>query len=359
MAGNKALIAASIAKQDEFYTQLSDIENELAHYTSHFKDKVVLCNCDDPYESNFFKYFAMNFNKFGLKKLIATCYSGSPIIYSQLNIFEDEPSRDTIVRDKKPYRIEITEVNDANNDGRIDLADVEHLIKNDSNTLSLLKGDGDFRSPECVELLKQADIVATNPPFSLFREYLAHLIGYEKKFVILGNQNIITYKEVFPLLKDNKLWLGYHAGDMAFTVPQDYEPRETRYWEDENGQKWRSFGNICWFTNLDIPKRHEPLTLFKKYDPAIYPSYVNYNAINVDKVANIPCDYDGVMGVPITFMEKYDPDQFEIVGADYELAKPVVLSNGKRGTGRFYIKNDDGTHHRLYFRIAIRERRHQ
>lgn len=320
---NKSLHSAAVAKKDEFYTQLSDIENELRHYKAHFKGKVVFCNCDDPYESNFFKYFAMNFNSLGLKKLIATCYATSPVTGNELDYYVDKngqigflPMADTTSmqgNSKRPYRVEISEVTDENGDGRVDLADVEYLLRNKKNVMTLLEGDGDFRSPECVELLKQSDIVVTNPPFSLFREYVAQLIEYSKDFLIIGSQNAITYKEIFPLLAQDRMWLGNHSGDMAFTVPNYYEERATRYWIDKNGQKWRSMGNICWFTNLDIKKRHEDLILYKHYTPDEYPKYDNYDAINVDKVSDIPCDYDGVMGVPITFLSKYNPEQFEIV----------------------------------------------
>lgn len=309
---NKNLNAAKEAKKDEFYTQLSDIENELRHYREHFRGKTIFCNCDDPYESNFFKYFASNFNALGLKKLIATCYNGSPIQGNELMLHfddvDDEPK-------KIAYKVEITEVTDVNGDGRIDLADVQYLLQNDKNVLSLLKENGDFRSNECIELLKEADIVVTNPPFSLFREYVAQLMEYKKKFLIIGNQNCITYKEIFSLLKHNYMWLGFKSGNMAFKVPNSYEPRETRYWEDENGQKWRSMGNICWFTNIDHKKRHEELILYKAYNSDEYPKYDNYDAIEVGKSNDIPCDYDGAMGVPITFLDKYNPEQFEIIGA--------------------------------------------
>lgn len=210
MAGNTSLRKADKAKNDEFYTQLADIELELKHYRKHFVGKTIFCNCDDPYESNFFKYFAMNFNYLGLKKLIATCYNGSPVIgeqFEQLSIFDILPSEENTPK-RFPYKIEITEVIDINGDGAVDLTDVEYLLRNKNNVLSLLDGDGDFRSSECIEILKQADIVVTNPPFSLFREYVAQLFEYEKKFIIIGNQNAITYKEIFPLLKENKMWLG-------------------------------------------------------------------------------------------------------------------------------------------------------
>ena len=313
MAKNKALSAAFRAKQDEFYTQLSDIENELRHYKQHFKGKTVFCNCDDPYESNFFKYFAINFNHLGLKKLICTCYASSPVVYTQLSFFGDDKVVGSEPSDRKPYKIEITEVKDLNGDGAVDLTDVELLLNSVDGQPTLLNGNGDFRSEECIELMKQADIVVTNPPFSLFREYVAQLIEYDKKFIIIGNQNAITYKEIFPLLKENKMWIGYKFGDMAFTVPDYYEARETRFWVDETGQKWRSLGNVCWFTNLDIQKRHENLILYKTYNPDEYPHYDNCNGIEVKKVAEIPCDYKGLMGVPITFLDKYNPEQFEIV----------------------------------------------
>lgn len=305
--GNRALHAAAIARADEFYTQMADIAAELKHYKKHFVGKVVFCNCDDPFESNFFKFFALNFNAWGLKKLICTCYDGSAIAGTELSLFDEpEPTN------KKPYKVELTEVRDINEDGATDLLDIKEILKLNSPTL--LKGNGDFRSEECVELLKEADIVVTNPPFSLFREYVAQLIKYEKKFLILGNQNAITYKEIFPLIRDNKMWLGYKAGDMAFAVPEYYEPRATRFWVDEYGQKWRSLGNICWYTNLDHKKRHDEIDLYKQYSPNEYPKYDNYDAIEVGKVADIPIDYKGWMGVPITFLDKYNPEQFEIYG---------------------------------------------
>lgn len=269
-------------KRDEFYTQLEDIENELCHYTNQFKNKVIYCNCDNPCESNFFKYFAINFNSLGLTGLIASFYN------------------------KEAYKVVINEVNDNS-------TDIEYLLRNKKNVLTRLKGDGDFRSEECTELLKQADIVVTNPPFSLFREYVAQLMEYKKKFLIIGNVNALTYKEIFPLLKNNLAWLGYNYGDMAFKVPDYFEPRATRFWIDETGQKWRSLGNICWYTNLDTKKRHENITLYKKYTPEEYPKYDNYDAIDVSKVAEIPYDYTGAMGVPITFIDKYNPEQFEII----------------------------------------------
>ena len=335
MPGNSNLHDSSRNKQDEFYTNLQLVEDELKHYRAHFKGKRVLCNCDDPYESNFFKYFAMNFNALGLKSLTATCYATSPVVYTQLDLFEDGmshaetrrrgeggrvSSRAASVgrspRDRRhPYKIVITEVKDENGDGRIDLADVEWLIKNKKNVLTKLKGDGDFRSAECVALLDEADVVVTNPPFSLFREYMALLMEHRKQFLILGNMNAVTYREIFPLIKDNKVWLGNKAGHFWFKVPSHYEVKAIDFKVDENGQKWRRMGNICWFTNLDFEKRHEKMLLWKKYTPEAYPKYDNYDAIEVSKTADIPCDWQGAIGVPITFMSQYNPDQFEIVGA--------------------------------------------
>lgn len=343
MAGNSNLHSSRADKADEFYTQLSLIESELKHYKEHFKGKVVFCNCDDPFESNFFKYFAINFNSLGLKKLIATCYATSPIVYTQLNLFGTETVVSTEGTEKKPYKIEITEVTDENQDGRTDLADVEYLLRNRKNALTLLEGDGDFRSPECVELLKQADIVVTNPPFSLFREYMAQLMEYKKAFLIVGNQNATGYKEIFPLIRDNIVWLGYNNGHFWFAVPDTYEEKKTDFKIDENGQKWRRMGNICFFTNLDIDKRHEDMTLFRTYSPEAYPKYDNYDAINVNRTLDIPCDYYGVMGVPITFMQYYNPEQFEIVGDSryhdgQDFSDDINFINGKGLYRRILIK---------------------
>ena len=351
---NKNLNAAKEAKKDEFYTQLSDIENELKHYRQHFRGKIILCNCDDPYESNFFKYFANNFNAFGLKKLIATCYNGSPVVGQELPLFAiDKEGEDK----KVAYKVEITEVTDVNGDGRVDLADVRHLIQNNKNVLSVLKENGDFRSQECIELLKEADIVVTNPPFSLFREYVAQLMKYEKKFLIIGNQNNISYKEIFPLLKDNKVWLGINAGSQKFEVPLDFERDNT--FIGENGKKYAKFGNICWYTNLDHKKRHEELIMYQTYNPEEYPKYLNYDAIEVGKVANIPVDYGGTMGVPITFLDKYNPEQFEIIGIGLELANMEIIRRklGKLNGGpRLYIERN-GELIRLYERILIRKKK--
>ncbi|MBQ6132725.1 MAG: adenine-specific methyltransferase EcoRI family protein [Lachnospiraceae bacterium] len=318
MANNADLHKAQTDKKDEFYTQLEDIEAELKYYKPHFKNKVVFCNCDDPYESNFFKYFAMNFNFLGLKKLIATCYATSPVMYTQLTLFGDEEPTGVKEKGKKPYKVEITEVKDVNGDGAIDLEDVEALLK--KNKPKLLKGDGDFRSEECIELLKEADIVVTNPPFSLFRDYVAVLEQYKKKYLIIGNVNALTYKEIFPLIKDNKLWLGasIHSGDREFRVPDSYPLNASSTRIDEHGRKYIRVKGVRWWTNLDYKQRHEDLILYKKYSPKEYPKYDNYDAIDVCKTSEIPCDYDDIMGVPVTFLDKYNPEQFEIIGcADY------------------------------------------
>lgn len=340
---NKNLTAAMKAKKDEFYTQLSDIENEMKYYRKYFKGKVILCNCDDPYESNFFKYFASNFNALGLKKLIATCYNGSPIQGEELLFeWEDEPEGEK----KIAYKVEITEVRDWNNDGRIDLADVRYLLQNDRNTITVLHQNGDFRSQECIECLKEADIVVTNPPFSLFREYVAQLMRYEKKFIIIGNQNAITYKEIFPLIKDNRLWLGQsiHSGDRKFNVPDDYPLNAATCGTDADGHKFIRVKGVRWFTNLEVPVRDEELVLYKKYTPEEYPEYDNYKAINVDKTSEIPCDYDGVMGVPITFLDKYCPKQFEILGIDRYIEDNPIPNR------RFTIGGKE-----IYARILIRK----
>ena len=283
--------AANKAKEDEFYTELSDIENELKHYRHHFKGKTVLCNCDDPRISNFFHYFSYNFEQLGLKKLITTCYKNQ--------------NRDLFSQNDSERAIWLEYYGDKNGNR---VPDPEEI------GIHYFEGDGDFRSKECIELLKQADIVVTNPPFSLFREYVAQLMKYEKKFVILGNQNAITYKEIFSFIQNDQLWLGSTLSFAKFKVPDYYEPKATRFWIDESGQKWRSMGNICWFTNLDIAKRHEDLILYKSYNPDDYPKYDNYDAIEIKKVTEIPMDYNGMMGVPITFLDKYNPDQFVIVG---------------------------------------------
>ena len=298
MAGNSNLHMSRAGKTDEFYTQLSLVENEMKHYTRYFKGKTVFCNCDDPEYSNFWLFFQLNFYRLGLKKLVSTHYE------------EDKPS----------YKMEIVSTDTPQ--GQVGIPD---YVK------TPLAGNGDFRSSECIEILKEADIVITNPPFSLFRDYIAQLMEYQKDFIIIGNQNAITFKEIFPLIMNNKIWLGYNSGHYWFRVPDDYEEKKTDFKIDEEGTKWRRMGNICFYTNLDIDKRHEPMTLYKSYSPEQYPKYDTYDAIEVSKTADIPYDYYGVMGVPITFMDKYSPEQFEIIGkidageiTEYNLARPIV-----------------------------------
>jgi hypothetical protein len=330
---NRDLHKAKDAKKDEFYTQLTDIEKEIRHYREHFKNRVVYCNCDDPRVSNFFHYFSYNFEKLGLAKLVAACYKNQ-----DMNLFSQNNSERAIYLeydgDKNGNKIP-----DPNEIG------IKHL-----------QGDGDFRSRECIELLKQADIVVTNPPFSLFREYVTQLIEYGKKFLILGNVNAITYKEIFKLIKDNRLWLGVsiHSGDREFGVPDDYPLNAAGFRVDEKGKKFIRVKGVRWFTNMDYHERHEDLILYKKYSPEEYPKYDNYDAINVDKTSDIPCDYAGTMGVPITFLDKYNPEQFEIIGmsasagydkeivgleknTDLKDARPLI--NGKNTYARVFIKN--------------------
>jgi hypothetical protein len=334
VAGNEALARAGRAKNDEFYTQLADIEAELRHYRDQLRGKVVFCNCDDPYESNFFKYFAMNFNYLGLKKLITTSYTGSPITGEQLPLYDVE-GMPKGVPERPAYRVEITEVPDVNNDGAIDLFDVEYLLKkNAGNVLTLLAGDGDFRSAECIALLDEADIVVTNPPFSLFRQYVGQLVEHGKQFLILANQNAITYGEIFKLIKEDRLWLGYeNGGEKWFRVPDDYvHTTDKSKIKVEDGVRYLAMKNMAWFTNLDTTKRHELLTLYKRYTPEENPHYDNYDAIEVARYADIPQDYPGAMGVPITFLDKYNPDQFEILGLsglglDYY---PMTKTYGKK-----------------------------
>ncbi len=310
---NSNLQAAKGAKNDEFYTQFDDVQKELNYYKDQFKNKIVYCNCDDPAESAFADFFKLNFDHFGLSKLICTRYSKS-----QLFLFSD-PIK------KYGYKLEIT--------GR-----------NNSQKFEL-KGTGDFRSDECVELLKDADIVCTNPPFSLFREFIAQLMKYNKKYLIIGPINAITYKEVFPFIKENKMWSGY-------TNPKEFSNAEG---------KIEKLGNVQWWTNLDVKKRHEELLLYDEYTPKKYPKYVNYDAICVNKTVEIPKDYFGAMGVPISFLDKYNPDQFEIIGMSLELGHPMseFASKGTymQGGRRFYINNGDGTFKRLFDRIVIKRKK--
>jgi len=343
---SSALNIAKRAKNDEFYTQLTDIEKELYHYRDQFRGKIVFCNCDDPYESNFFKYFAMKFNSLGLKKLVATCYTGSPIANKELSLFDDESPENKTTRN--PHKIEISEVPHDPQKG-FGLADVEYLLRNRKNVLTRLKGDGDFRSPECVELMKQSDVVVTNPPFSLFREFVAQLMEYKKKFVIIGNVNAITYKEIFPFIKENKIWLGesISSGDRKFGVPDYYPLDAAGCGIDENGYRFIQVKGVRWFTNIQTKtsKRLEELTLYKRYTPAGFPKYDNYDAIEVSKVAEIPMDYDGVMGVPVTFLDKYNPAQFDILGSNRGIDQDP---DGVYGRGSFL--NGKETFKRLFIR---------
>ena len=372
MAGNRNLNSAKTARKDEFYTKLTDIEKEMRYYRKHFKGKTVLCNCDDPFESNFFKYFVLNFNRLGLKKLIATCYSTSPIMGSHFHYhvdgsgqisfsFEDEAVVDN--DSKRPYKATVTQVYDTTGDGGVDMLDVAKLFMTGDNELVELNGDGDFRSTECIELLDEADIVVTNPPFSLFREYLGTLVEHQKHFIIIGNVNAVKYQEVFPLFMSNELWLGasIHSGDRAFFVPDDYPLDAAGCGVDgETGRKYIRVKGVRWFTNLDIKQRHEEMILVRRYTPDEYPKYVNYDAIEVAKTSDIPCDYAGAMGVPITFMDKYNPDQFEIVGASQHLIREI--SDDIRAKARysqigcFYLDNGDGTYRKMYDRIVIRNK---
>lgn len=359
-AGNKTLSKAKNAKQDEFYTQLPDIENELRHYRAQLRDKVVLCNCDDPYESNFFRYFALNFNALGIKKLITTCYDGSSIAGGRLPLLDIEGLKP---EGKQPYAVEITNVPDANGDGAIDLTDVELLLKSDGNVSHTLNGDfeygaGDFRSEECVEFLKQADVVVTNPPFSLFREYLDQLISNRKQFLIIGNKNALHYQDVFRLIKENLLWLGrgFAAGNAYFSIPAEMgRDFANGVYDPVTGLV--KFRNVGWFTNMDHAGRHEQLPLFRRYDPTEYPHYDNYDAIEVSKIANIPCDYDGLMGVPDTFFDVYNPDQFEVVGIPFgNMGKELGVKRNYRGRTDIALTDSDGKSRCPYSRIIVRRK---
>lgn len=353
---NRTLGEARRNKKDEFYTRLEDIENELRHYTQHFKGKTVLCNCDDPFESNFFKYFALNFNRLGLKKLIATCYSGSPITGTQFSLFNETPEEK-----RTPYKAIITTVRDTTGDGGIDMLDVEELFRNGENQLERLKGNGDFRSDECVDLLKQSDIVVTNPPFSLFREYIGQLVDNNKQFLVIGNQNAITYKEIFPLIKENRIWLGFgFKGNVGF-FRSEYEDTAVSSQHKEGHIR---VSGVMWFTNLDHKKRHEELPLYKRYSSDQYPTYENYNAIEVAKTADIPYDYEGLIGVPITFLDKYCPEQFEIIGYSRDVATPIKQiakpnDEYQQGGNAFYLRTAPNKLNRLYGRIVIRKRHHE
>ena len=368
---NQGLGAARAAKQDEFYTQYVDIQKEVEAYlefdSDTFRGKVVYCNCDDPFESNFFKYFAANFNKLGLKKLITTSYDGSPIAGAQLTFGEYDAGN--IKRQKpKAVAVEIEEVKDVNGDGATGIEDVKLFLERNPHTRTPLAGGGDFGSAECVELLKQADIVVTNPPFSLFKEYVAQLVAHGKKFLIIGNKNAITYSEIFPLIKDNKLWMGVTAFSGGMWFIADYQGK---YEKTIDGVKLINVPAI-WFTNLDHGRRHQELPLMTMADnlrfskhkeikgKAAYDRYANYDAIEVPFTDAIPSDYDGAMGVPITFLDKYNPDQFEILGSNLTIGTPIseIAAKGAyaKGGRSFYIANGNGTYDRLYTRIVIRQR---
>lgn len=332
---NTNLQAAKNVKDDEFYTTYECIEKELVHYKKHFIDKVVLCNCDDPFESNFCKYFLKNFNTLKLKRLICTSYRASSIANSQLSFFEDD-----FDSQKRGYVLDICKF--SNEEKEFSDYEISYYVRR-TNSVKQLKGDGDFRSNECVKYLKLADVVVTNPPFSLFKEYVCLMEQYSKKYLLIGNQNALTYKEIFPLIQNNKVWTGYQFGEMKFRVPKDSLPRNTRYWVDNDGQKWRSLGNAMWLTNLDIDRIHNRIELTKKYNEKDYPKYDNYDAINVKTINDIPSDYFGVMGVPITIINRYNAKQFEIVGEanhgsdnEYDLFKPTI--NGKEVFKRILIK---------------------
>ncbi len=338
---NAALGAAAKAKKDEFYTQLSDIEKELRHYSRHFKGKTVLCNCDDPFRSNFFKYFVMHFNQLGLKKLTATCYAGVPGAKRQLSFFDAPDSSGC--RRNKACKAAVTAVCGSC------MPDAGGLFKSEGNLLAELQGDGDFRSEECLALLDEADIVVTNPPFSLFREYVAVLMEHRKKFIIIGHQNAISCKDIFPLLKDGRIWLGNgFPGNIAYFE----SPYEDTAAAPQHKEGLIRISGVMWYTNLDFEKRHEKMLLVKKYSPSDYPRYDNYDAIEVSRAADIPRDYAGEMGVPITFLGKYSPDQFEIIAADFDAAGPVTV-NGRHipAPQRFYVGGV-----RKYARILIRSR---
>ena len=311
MGGTKVLTEAKRAKKDEFYTQRVDIENELRYYKAHFEGKVVLCNCDDPRQSEFFKYFAENFEKLKLKRLIAVCYK----------------SQDVDLFSQGDCERAIKQVYEGDKNGNMIVDDDEVGVFN-------LKGDGDFRSAECIEILKEADIVVTNPPFSLFREYLAQLMKFDKKFLIIGNVTAVTHSELFSYIRDNRIWLGasIHSGDRKFGVPEGYPLNAAGCGIDENGKRFIRVKGVRWFTNLDYPQRHEILPLYKLYTPNEFPKYDNYDAINVDKTSDIPYDYDGIMGVPITFIDKYNPEQFELIGIGRgDLGREIGVKKNARG----------------------------
>ena len=317
-ATNKLLQKAKKSKSDEFYTQLCDIERELRFYKTHFKDKVVYCNCDDPRISNFFKYFTNNFEELGIKKLITSCYR--------------EQAGDLFGEQKQDSGFFFEYTNTDEEKSKLNFPEIKPLT-----------GDGDFRSSESIELLRKSDIVVTNPPFSLFREYVKQLVKYDKKFLIIGNVNAITYKEIFKLIMENRAWLGINLGRgvSGFIVPEHYELYGTEARIDEFGNRIVSPNNCLWLTNLDTFKRHENIMLKRKYfgSEHEYPKYDNYDGINVNKTQNIPLDYEGAMGVPITFLHKFNPDQFEIIKFRKGNDEKDLSVNGKCPYFRILIKN--------------------
>lgn len=330
---------ARYAKKDEFFTSLGDIELELEHYIEHFQGKVVYCNCDDPRESNFFRYFSENFHRLGLKKLITTCYRSQ--------------DADLFMKNESGKAVYLEYSGEKRGD-QIPNAEVIGIKQ--------LSGDGDFRSSESVALLEQADIVVTNPPFSLFNEYVAQLVKYNKKFVIIGNMNAVTYKNIFPLIQTNKIWYGpsIRSGDREFRVPDDYPLTAAGSRIDEQGNKYVRVKGVRWFTNLDYPSRYVDLVLENTYSPDKYPKYANFDAIDVGKSKDIPKDYSGAMGVPITFLDKFNPEQFEILGSSKTLSRPMsqIAAKGtyQPGGPRFYLPNGDGTYRRMYERIIIKKK---
>lgn len=334
---NTNLQKAKKCKNDEFYTRYEDIEKEISHYKKRFKNKVVLCNCDDPFESNFCKFFLKNFNVLKLKRLICTSFGSSKMVLTEIMPLDQNNNK---LSRKNGYVLDVTKFTET--DGVIPDEKISKLLLN-SKCIKKLNGKGDFQSDECIEYLKECDIVVTNPPFSLFKEFVALIVKYKKKFLIVGNQNALTYKEIFPLIKKDKVWTGYQFGEMKFRVPDESEPRKTRYWVDETGQKWRSLGNAMWLTNIDNERRHREIVLTKKYNEMDYPKYDNYDAINVRTINDIPSDYYGIMGVPITIINRYNSKQFEIVGEanhgsdnEYDLFKPII--NGKEIYKRILIR---------------------
>lgn len=403
MANNNNLTSAKRAKNDEFYTQYGDIQKEIEAYLEYspnvFRGRVVYCNCDDPFESNFFRYFVLNFNKLGLKRLITTSYKPSPVANTQLELFGNDK---TLPKSKGRPKINankfiINEVRDMDGDGEFNLKDVAKQLKaNKHNEWTPLESDGDFRSDECINLLKKSDIVVTNPPFSLFREYVNQLLDYKKKFVIIGNMNAITYKEVFPKIKENKMWFGpsISSGDREFQVPDSYPISAAGWRVDDEGRKFLRIKGVRWFTNLDHGRRHQPLPLMTmkenlKYSKhkevkgkRKYGKYDNYDAIEVPFTDAIPSDYDGVMGVPISFLDKYNPDQFEIIGMTKtwfgiaiktyppqiqvntdgkrkevtKLNDGATLRLGSPPTGQTYYIVGDAYYIQLYARVLIKHR---